>query len=131
MKYDTTYGLSEGGGPGVTHLGMENAHKVGAIGKPSLIWDVCIVDGDGREVRNGEVGELIVKGSGVIKEYYKNPAATAQTIRDGWLYTSDLGKTDEDGFIYIVDRKKDLIISGGENIYPLDRGRDSAPPECP
>ena len=120
MQHNTTYGLSEGGGPGVVHLGVENENKVGAIGKPGLIWDVRIVDEGGKDVGTGEVGELIVKGSGVMKEYYKNPAATAQAIRDGWLYTGDLGKTDEDGFISIVDRKKDLIISGGENIYPIE-----------
>ena len=120
MTHSTTYGLSEGGGPGVVRLGLENEHKVGAIGKPGLIWDVRIVGEDGKDVRTGEVGELIVKGSGVMKEYYKNPTATAEAIRDGWLYTGDLGKTDEDGFIYIVDRKKDLIISGGENIYPVE-----------
>ncbi|MBM4276806.1 MAG: acyl--CoA ligase [Deltaproteobacteria bacterium] len=120
MQYDTTYGLSEGGGPGVTHLGMENQHKVGAIGKPGLLWDVRIVDQNGRDVKSGEVGEIVVKGSGVMKEYYKNPDATAQTIKNGWLYAGDLAKTDEDGFIYIVDRKKDLIISGGENIYPVE-----------
>ena len=120
MEYDTTYGLSEAGGPGVVHLGMENGHKVGAIGKPGLIWDVRIVDEAGSDVANGEVGEIVLKGSGIMKEYYKNPAATAQAIRNGWLYTGDLGKTDEDGFIYIVDRKKDLIISGGENIYPVE-----------
>jgi acyl-CoA synthetase (AMP-forming)/AMP-acid ligase II len=120
MQHDTTYGLSEGGGPGVTHLGMENEHKIGAIGRPSLIWDVRIVDDYGKDVRNGEVGEIVVKGSGVMKEYFKNPSATAQAIRDGWLYTGDLGKADEDGFITIVDRKKDLIISGGENLYPIE-----------
>jgi acyl-CoA synthetase (AMP-forming)/AMP-acid ligase II len=120
MTHSTTYGLSEGGGPGVVRLGMENEHKVGAIGKPGLLWDVRIVDENGKDVKTGEVGELIVKGSGIMKEYYKNPAATAEAIRDGWLYTGDLGKTDEDGFIHIVDRKKDLIIAGGENIYPVE-----------
>jgi long-chain acyl-CoA synthetase len=120
MQHDTTYGLSEGGGPGVTYLGMENEHKVGAIGKPSLIWDVRVVDDNGNDVREGEVGEIIVKGSGVMKGYYKNPEATAQAIRRGWLYTGDLAKADEEGFITIVDRKKDLIISGGENLYPVE-----------
>jgi acyl-CoA synthetase (AMP-forming)/AMP-acid ligase II len=120
MQHDTTYGLSEGGGPGVTHLGMENEHKIGAIGKPSLIWDVRVVDGSGKDVRSEEVGEIIVKGSGLMKEYFKNPSATAEAIRDGWLYTGDLAKTDEEGFITIVDRKKDLIISGGENLYPVE-----------
>jgi len=120
MQHNTTYGLSEGGGPGVIHLGIENEHKVGAIGKAGLIWDVRIVDENGRDVKNGEVGELILKGSGIMKEYFKNPIATAEAVRDGWLYTGDLGKIDEDGFITIVDRKKDLIISGGENIYPIE-----------
>lgn len=120
MGYDTTYGLSEGGGPGVVYLGVENEHKVGAIGKQSLVWDLRIVDDNGRDVPQGEVGEFILKSSGIMKGYYKNPEATVAAIRDGWLYTGDLGKIDEDGFIYIVDRKKDLIISGGENIYPVE-----------
>jgi acyl-CoA synthetase (AMP-forming)/AMP-acid ligase II len=105
-------------GPGIIHLGMENEHKVGAIGKPTLMWDAKIVDENGIEVKQGEVGELVVKGAGVMKEYYKNPELTARTIRNGWLFTGDLGRIDEDGFIFLVDRKKDLIISGGENIYP-------------
>jgi acyl-CoA synthetase (AMP-forming)/AMP-acid ligase II len=120
MQYDTTYGLSEGGGPGVVHLGMENEHKVGAIGKQSLVWDLRIVDDIGKDVPDGEVGEFIVKSSGIMKGYYKNPEATARAIHDGWLYTGDLGRIDEDGFIHIVDRKKDLVISGGENIYPVE-----------
>ena len=120
MPYDTSYGLSEGGGPGVTHIGTQNESKIGAIGKPSLIWDVRIVRDDGMDVSVGEVGELIVKGSGIMKGYYKNAEATAQAVKNGWLYTGDLGKIDEDGFIYIVDRKKDLIICGGENVYPVE-----------
>jgi acyl-CoA synthetase (AMP-forming)/AMP-acid ligase II len=118
MLYDTTYGLSECMGPGVVHLGMENERKIGAIGKPGLMWDAKIVNDNDEDVKQGGVGELIVKGPGVMKEYYKNPELTAKTIRDGWLHTGDLGRVDEEGFIYLVDRKKDLIISGGENIYP-------------
>jgi acyl-CoA synthetase (AMP-forming)/AMP-acid ligase II len=68
----------------------------------------------------GEVGEIIMKGDGMMKAYYKNPKLTETVIRDGWLHTGDLGKMDEEGFIYLVDRKKDLIISGGENIYPVE-----------
>ena len=120
MAYDTSYGLSEGGGPGVCHIGTQNESKIGSIGKPSLIWDVRVVREDGTDVTANEVGELIVKGSGIMKEYYKNPEATAQAITKGWLHTGDLGRIDEDGFIYIVDRKKDLIICGGENIYPVE-----------
>jgi acyl-CoA synthetase (AMP-forming)/AMP-acid ligase II len=120
MQYDTTYGLSETMGPGVVDLGIENERKVGAIGKPGLMWDVRIVNDAGEDVPQGEVGELIAKGQGVMKCYYKNPELTASTIRNGWLRTGDLGRFDEEGFIYLVDRKKDLVISGGENIYPVE-----------
>ena len=118
-QYDTNYGLSESIGPGCVHLGVENVHKVGAIGKAGYLWEVDIVDERGNKVPAGEVGELIVKGPGVMTCYYKNPDATADTIKNGWLYTGDMAKVDEDGFIYLVDRKKDVVISGGENIYPV------------
>ncbi|MBR0146761.1 MAG: acyl--CoA ligase [Eubacterium sp.] len=117
--YDTNYGLSESIGPGCVHLGVENIDHVGAIGVPGYGWETNIVDEEGVPVPKGEVGELIVKGPGVMIEYYKNPEATAESIRDGWLYTGDMAKLDEDGFIWLVDRKKDVIISGGENIYPV------------
>lgn len=120
MQFDNTYGLSESAGPGTIHLGIGNERKIGAIGKPGFLWDARIVNDNGEDVRQGEVGELIVKGAGVMKEYYKNPKLTALTVRDGWLYTGDLAKMDEEGFIYLVDRKKDLVISGGENIYPVE-----------
>ena len=118
-KYDTNYGLSESIGPGCVHLGLENIQKVGAIGKPGYRWEARIVDEKGRDVPKGEVGELIVKGRGVMLCYYKNPEATAEVLKDGWLYTGDMAREDEDGFIYLVDRKKDVIISGGENLYPV------------
>lgn len=118
--YDTNYGLSEATGPGCIHLGVENIHKVGAIGLPGYNWEACIVDEDGNPVPQGEVGELIVKGPGVMKGYYNNPEATSKVIKDGWLYTGDMARQDEDGFIYLVDRKKDVIISGGENIFPVE-----------
>jgi len=117
-KYDTNYGLSESTGPGCVHLGMDNVGKVGAIGLPGYGWEAKIVDDDGSEVAQGAVGELCVKGPGVMVEYYHDPEATAEVLRDGWLYTGDMAKTDEDGFIYLVDRRKDVIISGGENLYP-------------
>jgi len=118
-QYDTNYGLSESTGPGCVHLGVENIHKVGAIGKPGYGWEAKIVGEDGRPVAIGEVGELVVKGPGVMKCYYKDPEATAAVLKDGWLFTGDMARMDEDGFIYLVDRKKDVIISGGENIYPV------------
>ncbi len=117
--YDTNYGLSESIGPGCVHLGIENVDHIGAIGVPGYGWEANIVDEEGVPVPKGEVGELIVKGPGVMIEYYKNPEATAESIKDGWLYTGDMAKLDEDGFIWLVDRKKDVIISGGENIYPV------------
>ncbi len=120
MQYDTCYGLTEGSGPGVVDLGIGNERKIGAIGKPGLMWDLRIVNERDEDLRRGEVGEIIVKGNGVMKEYYQNPELTAQTIRNGWLHTGDLGRMDEEGFVYIVDRKKDLVISGGENIYPIE-----------
>jgi len=118
--YDTNYGLSETTGPGCVHLGMENLHKVGAIGVPGFDWEYKVMDLDGREVKPGEPGELAVKGPGVMKEYYKNPEATKSTLVDGWLHTGDMARVDEDGFIWLVDRKKDIIITGGENIFPVE-----------
>ena len=118
-EYDTNYGLSESIGPGCVHLGVENIHKVGAIGKAGYLWETKIVDEKGVPVKQGEVGELAVKGNGVMKCYYKNEKATDEILKDGWLHTGDMAKEDEEGFIYLVDRKKDVIITGGENIYPV------------
>ncbi len=118
-KYDTNYGLSESTGPGCVHLGMDNIHKVGAIGIPGYGWETKIIDENGNEVAQGEVGELCVKGLGVMIEYYHDPEATAEVLDGDWLKTGDMAQQDEDGFIYLVDRKKDVIISGGENLYPV------------
>lgn len=118
-QYDTNYGLSESIGPGCVHLGVENIHKVGAIGKAGFGWEVKIINEDGRTVERGNVGELCVKGPGVMTCYYHDEKATADTLKDGWLFTGDMAQEDEDGFIYLVDRKKDVIISGGENLYPV------------
>ena len=119
-QYDTNYGLSESIGPGCVHLGVENIDKVGAIGKPGFGWKVKIVDENRKEVPQGEVGELAVKGPGVMTCYYNDEEATKEVMdEEGWLYTGDMAQMDEDGFIFLVDRKKDVIISGGENIYPV------------
>ena len=120
MQYSTDYGLSESAGPGSIYLGTENEHKIGAIGRATMMWDARIVNPEGRDVNQGEVGELIIRGNGVMREYYKNPELTAQSIRDVWLYTGDLATMDDDGFIFLVDRKKDLVNSGGENIFPAE-----------
>ena len=118
-QYDTNYGLSESIGPGCVHLGVENIDHVGAIGVPGYGWEVRIINPDGTDVQRGEVGELAVKGPGVMTCYYKDEAATRDVLHDGWLYTGDMAMQDPDGFIYLVDRKKDVIITGGENLYPV------------
>jgi acyl-CoA synthetase (AMP-forming)/AMP-acid ligase II len=118
-QYDTNYGLSESTGPGCVHLGVENIDYVGAIGVPGYGWEAKIVNPDRTEVAPGGVGELAVKGPGVLRCYYKNEEATKEILDDeGWLYTGDMAEI-RDGFIYLVDRKKDVIISGGENLYPV------------
>ena len=118
--YDTNYGLSESTGPGAVHLGIENVDHVGAIGVAGYGWETKIVGSDGvTPVKPGEVGELALKGPGLMKEYYKNPQATAEIKKEpGWLLTGDMAE-ERDGFIYLVDRAKDVIITGGENLYPV------------
>lgn len=120
LQYDTSFGLSESTGPGCVNLGIGNDHKIGAIGMPGFNWEYKVVDDNGTIVPQGTPGELCVRGNGVMREYYKNPEATAKTLRDGWLFTGDMVRVDEDGFIWIVDRKKDVIISGGENVFPAE-----------
>ena len=117
--YDTNYGLSESMGPGCVHLGVENVAHVGAIGVPGYRWECRIVGADGSEVEPGEVGELCVRGPGLMECYYKDPAATAEALVDGWLHTGDMARQDDGGFYWLVDRKKDVIITGGENLYPV------------
>lgn len=117
--YDTNYGLSESIGPGCVHLGIKNIDKVGAIGKAGYGWQTKIVDEAGNHVASGEVGELCVKGPGLMTCYYNDSKATDEVLKDSWLYTGDMAQEDEDGFIFLVDRKKDVVISGGENIYPV------------
>ena len=118
--YDTNYGLSESTGPGAVHLGIANIDRVGAIGVAGFGWETKIVRRDGvTPVAPGEVGELAVRGPGVMKEYYHNKAATDEILKpDGWLLTGDMAE-EKDGFIYLVDRAKDVIITGGENLYPV------------
>jgi acyl-CoA synthetase (AMP-forming)/AMP-acid ligase II len=118
-QYDTNYGLSESLGPGCVHLGVENIHKVGAIGVPGYGWECRIVDENFNEVPQGTAGELCVKGPSVMVCYFRNEEATNEVLRDGWLLTGDVAMQDPDGFIFLVDRMKDVIVSGGENLYPV------------
>lgn len=120
QQYDASYGLTEAIGPGCVHLGMENTHKLGATGVPGFLWETKVVDEEGEEVEQGVTGELCVKGPGLMKSYYRNEEETAKSLRDGWLFTGDMARIDEEGFIWLVDRKKDVIVSGGENLYPVE-----------
>ncbi len=121
FKTGNIYGITEGGGGGSFNLYDEDVlRKPGSIGKPTFGVEAKVVDFEGKEVPVGEVGELIFKAPRLMKEYYKNPEKTAETIKDGWLYTGDLVRKDEEGYYYIADRKKDLIIRGGENIFPAE-----------
>lgn len=119
-QYDTNYGLTESLGPGCIHLGVENIHKVGAIGIPGKGWEAQIWDENHNPVEKGKVGELAIKGVSIMKCYYRDEEATKKCLFGDWLLTGDMAEMDEDGFIYLVDRKKDVIISGGENLYPVE-----------
>jgi fatty-acyl-CoA synthase len=114
------YGLTETA-PFVTLVPVERAaEKVGSAGIPPFFTDVKLVDDAGHEVPTGERGEVVVRGPNVMKGYWNRPDATAEAIVDGWFHTGDIGTRDADGFFYIVDRKKDMIITGGENVYPAE-----------
>lgn len=94
--------------------------RLRSAGRPSLGTEVRIVDEDGREVRRGETGEITVRRQGMMLGYWRQPEATARSVRDGWFHTGDVGRMDEDGYVYIQDRKSDMIISGGFNVYPAE-----------
>ncbi|MGX9135303.1 class I adenylate-forming enzyme family protein [Rummeliibacillus sp. JY-2-4R] len=114
------YGQTENS-PAATSLKDHQAlEKIGSVGAPLPRTQVQVVDEFGKPLSIGVVGEIVVKGPQVMKGYLKNEEATARTIQDGWLFSGDLGRFDEDGLLYIVDRKKDMIIRGGENVYPLE-----------
>jgi len=113
------YGLSEGTCASSLNP-LDGARKIGSIGIPLKGQEMKIVDDNGKEVAPGEVGEIVVRGDNVMKGYYRNPQATEATLKKGWLHTGDLGYRDEDGYFFIVGRKKEMIIRGGENIYPKE-----------
>ncbi|MCK6510377.1 o-succinylbenzoate--CoA ligase [Myxococcota bacterium] len=120
LEFRQGYGLTEAA-PGVTGMGPgECLRKAGSAGRQILYTEVKVVDDDGNALPTGESGEIVVRGPNVMKGYWNLPEETAKTIRKGWLHTGDIGRFDEEGFLTIVDRKKDMIISGGENIYPAE-----------
>jgi long-chain acyl-CoA synthetase len=113
------YGLTEAS-PVVSAHRLSGTHKLGSVGQPIPGVHVSIQDDEDRVMPTGDVGEVCVKGPNVMVGYYKNPEETARTVRHGWLHTGDMGRLDADGFLYIVERKKDLIIRGGFNVYPRE-----------
>jgi long-chain acyl-CoA synthetase len=113
------YGLSESS-PVASFNHPDRERKPGSIGTPIEGVEMKIVDDDGNEVDQGDVGEIVIKGHNVMNGYWKRDEATAETIVDGWLHTGDIGKIDEDGYFFIVDRKKEMIIRGGYNVYPRE-----------
>jgi long-chain acyl-CoA synthetase len=117
MEIGEGWGLTEAGANNATNIGLD-VIKPGSIGKPMNGMEMKIVDLDGRDLPQGEEGEIVLKGPMVMKGYWNLPEETAQAIKDGWLYTGDIGYVDEDGYFFITDRKKDIIIKGGENISP-------------
>ncbi len=115
------YGITEGGGGGLFNLYPEEVlQKPGSIGKPTFAVEGKIIDFDGKELGPGQVGELLFKTNRMMKGYFNNPEMTEKTLKNGWLYTGDLLKTDEEGYYYIVDRAKDMVTCGGENIFPVE-----------
>jgi acyl-CoA synthetase (AMP-forming)/AMP-acid ligase II len=119
-KLGETYGMTESAAT-ITTLNPEHVlTKMASVGKPFVNVEIRLVDGDGRDVAQGQVGEILFRGPNTMMGYYKDPEATRETLKDGWLHTGDLGRLDDEGFLYIVDRKKDMIITGGENIFPRE-----------
>ncbi len=114
------YGLTEGGSSACVLPAGEAVNRPGSVGKPVEGAAIRVVDEHGDEVPTGEIGELLIKIAGGKRFYFGEPEATAQTWRDGWLHTGDLGRVDTEGFVYVVDRKKDMIIRGGYNIYSIE-----------
>jgi len=120
-RVSNIYGITEGGGGGLFNLYPEEVlQKPGSIGKPTFGMDAKIVDFDSTELPAGQVGELLLKTNRMMKGYYQNPELTEKALKNDWLYTGDLVKADDEGYYYIVDRAKDMVTSGGENIFPVE-----------
>ena len=120
MVFRQGYGLTEVGTNCFTMTDQESAVKTGSVGKPIFHSQMRLVDENGDDVPAGQTGELIIKGPHVCAGYWQNPEATAAALQDGWFHTGDMARQDEDGFFYIVGRFKDMIISGGENVYAAE-----------
>ncbi len=120
ITFNQGYGMTETA-TAITALRTEDAlRKLGSCGKPVFHTDIEIVDAEGNELPQGEMGEVWVRGPNVIREYWRLPEATAESFTDDWLHTGDMGYIDEEGYLFLVDRRKDMYISGGENVYPAE-----------
>ena len=117
LSFDVTYGLTESGGPGCLHLSAAHLEKLGSVGTPARGWRARVVDDHERPLNAGAVGQLHVSGPGMMRCYYKDPESTERTLHDGWLRTGDMAYRDQDGSVFVVGRKRDVVISGGENIW--------------
>ena len=120
IEIHQVYGLTESGGPGCLISPQDAMERLGSTGKPFLHMQLRLIDGNGQDVPPNTPGEVLLYGSNMMKEYWNNPQATRETLRDGWLHTGDVAVMDADGFVTIQDRIKDMIISGGENVYPAE-----------
>ncbi|EAQ96734.2 long-chain-fatty-acid--CoA ligase [Congregibacter litoralis] len=120
IEIHQVYGLTESGGPGCLIVGEDSLTHVGSAGRAFFHTEAKIVDAHGETVPAGETGEILLRGRHMMKEYWNRPDATAETLQDGWLHTGDIATMDAEGFVTICDRKKDMIISGGENVYPAE-----------
>ena len=115
------YGLTETSGAAIVNSGASYVQRPDSVGRPvSPVMEVCVVDPDWRRGSTGEVGEIWLKGPTIVRGYFNNPEATAATFTDGWFHTGDLGRLDDDGYLYVVDRIKDVVIRGGENVYAAE-----------
>lgn len=114
------YGLTESCGPACLSTGAESLERVGTTGRSFFHTEVSVVNPDGTECKPNEPGEILVRGEHIMQEYWNRVDATAETLVDGWLHTGDVGRMDAEGYVYIEDRLKDMIISGGENVYPAE-----------
>jgi long-chain acyl-CoA synthetase len=114
------YGLTETSSVSTFNFGADYERKPNSVGVPVPVCEVRVVGPDGKDVREGEVGEIWIKGPNVVSGYWKKPEATAETFTEGWLHSGDLGRVDDEGFVYIVDRAKDMVIRGGENVYCVE-----------
>jgi acyl-CoA synthetase (AMP-forming)/AMP-acid ligase II len=119
-KLGETLGMTESAATITTLKPRDVLRKMASVGKPFVNVEVRLVDDADRDVPQGEVGEILARGPNIMEGYYRDPEATAKTLQGGWLHTGDLGRLDEEGFLYVVDRKKDMIITGGENVFPRE-----------